>query len=155
TPRDVAAGSLQRSAAAGRHYRRHHHRRHPEPDLQLVLHWKVIADWCSRCRTFQPATGIACTAVWNYLERAPSQPLMWGHVCLLAPLPAIIPMCPPLTRNNSLSRLLTLDMIGSDWQDGVMWSPSAMTVSRLARIRLRSTRSPRITNSPRINLSLR
>ena len=47
-------------------------------------------------------------------ERGPSHPLMCGQVCLLAPLPAIIPMCPPATWNSSLSLLLTFAMIGSD-----------------------------------------
>ena len=50
----------------------------------------------------------------SYLERGASQPLMCGQVCLLAPLPAIIPMCPPATRKSSLSLLLTFAMMGSD-----------------------------------------
>lgn len=76
-------------------------------------------------------------------------------MCLLAPLPAMMPMCPPGIRKSSLSLLLTFDWIVWDWQGGVMWSPSAITVIKLARMRLRSTRSPRITISPRINRSLR
>jgi len=57
-----------------------------------------------------------------YRERGANQPSMCGQVCFAAPLPAMIPMWPPLTWNNSLSRLLTSDIIGSDWHDGVMWS---------------------------------
>ena len=41
TARDGAAGPLQHAASPGRHHRRHHCRRHPEPDLQFVLHRKV------------------------------------------------------------------------------------------------------------------
>ena len=48
---------------------------------------------------------------------------------------------------------LRLDCLGlARWRDVVAFR---ITVSKLARMRLRSTRSPRITISPRINRSLR
>jgi hypothetical protein len=60
-----------------------------------------------------------------------SQPLVCVQVCLLAPLSAMILMCPPQDGNSSLSVLLNFDVMGSDWHDGVMWS-SAVTVNKLA-----------------------
>ena len=57
---------------------------------------------------------IQWTDVNSYSERGASHPSIFGQVCLLAPLPAMIPMCPPGILITVLSVLPTLAMTVSD-----------------------------------------
>src|SRR5688500_11332791 len=54
---------------------------------------------------------------------------MCGQVPLTAALPALMPICPPGTRNTFLSWLRALSVTAWDWQGGVIWSASAITFS--------------------------
>ena len=80
---------------------------------------------------------------------------MWGQVCLWAPLPAMMPICPPRTPINLLVGATHHWQIASDWQGGVMWSPAAITFRRFARKRFQVDDSPRIFSSPCISRLLR
>src|SRR5205823_10006998 len=51
-------------------------------------------------------------------ERAASHSSICGHVNFSAPLPAIMPIWPPLTFSNCLSLLLIFVMMLSDWHGG-------------------------------------
>src|SRR6266545_156853 len=88
---------------------------------------------------------------WYQSERSASQASICGHVRFSAPLPAMIPMWPPWMWYRALSRLPTFSITPSDWQGGVMWSASAITLSIFARNLVRSTCSPRSVSVPFIS----